>query len=49
LVALAWPGLQTRREGEIGLYFEGITRPPASTEITSPIDIFLGETQAKAP
>jgi lysozyme len=44
-----WPGLQTRREGEIDLYFEGLPRPPASKEITSPIDILIGETQAKAP
>jgi GH24 family phage-related lysozyme (muramidase) len=40
----AWPGLQTRREGEIDLYFEGLPRPPASTELVTPIDILLGET-----
>jgi GH24 family phage-related lysozyme (muramidase) len=44
-----WPGLQTRREAEIDLYFEGLPRPPASKEITSPIDIFTGEAPAKAP
>jgi GH24 family phage-related lysozyme (muramidase) len=42
-----WPGLQTRREGEIDLYFEGLPRPPASKEITSPIDIFIGETRQR--
>jgi GH24 family phage-related lysozyme (muramidase) len=44
-----WPGLQTRREGEIDLYFEGLPRPPASTEITTPIDVFTGEAAGKAP
>lgn len=42
-----WPGLQTRREGEIDLYFDGLPRPPASKDITSPIDIFIGETPAQ--
>ena len=45
----AWPGLQTRREGEIDLYFEGLPHPPASKEITSPIDIFTGEAPAQTP
>ena len=44
-----WPGLQTRREREIDLYFEGLAAPPPSTEITSPIDIFVGETPRKVP
>jgi len=45
----AWPGLQTRREGEIDLYFEGLPRPPASTELVTPIDILLGETPGNSP
>ena len=45
-----WPGLQTRREGEIDLYFEGLPRPPAPpTQLVSPIDILIGETPAKTP
>jgi len=45
-----WPGLQTRREGEIDLYFEGLPRPPTPpTQLVSPIDILIGEAPARTP
>jgi GH24 family phage-related lysozyme (muramidase) len=46
-----WPGLQTRREGEIDLYFEGLPRPqgPGPSQLTTPIDILIGEAPAKTP
>ncbi len=41
-----WPGLKTRREREIDLFFEGIGRPravPPAGEELSPVDIRKGE------
>lgn len=41
-----WPGLVTRREREIDLYFDGLPKPrglPPATEDVSPIDIRVGE------
>jgi GH24 family phage-related lysozyme (muramidase) len=41
-----WPGLQTRREREIALFFDGQLQPraaPPATEDLSPIDIRAGE------
>jgi lysozyme len=41
-----WPGLKTRREREIELFFEGIGMPraaPPAGEVLSPVDIREGE------
>lgn len=41
-----WPGLRTRREREIELYFDGIPQPravPRAGEAISPLDIQAGE------
>ena len=41
-----WPGLRTRREREIELYFDGLPKPravPRAGEDLSPLDVQLGE------